>query len=82
MAYAVKMANINYSCCDSLVPKEEPIKDVHYKVNLSYAEEIKYNVNLSKRDMIIGGKHLALADSSANGTTIGLDILILYFNND
>ena len=47
-----------------------------------HAEEIEYKVNLSKRDRIIGGKHLALADSEANGTIIGLDMLILYFNND
>ena len=47
-----------------------------------HAEEIEYKLNLLKRDRIIGGKHLALADSRANGTIIALDMLILYFNSD
>ena len=43
---------------------------------------IKYKLNLSKRDRIIGGTYLALADIGANGTIIGLDMLIPYFNSD
>ena len=82
LTYSVKITNIDYSRCDSLVPKEEPAKEIHYKVNLLHAEEIEYKVNLSKQDRIIGGKHLVLADSGANGTIIGLNMLILYFNSD
>ena len=72
MTYSTKMANIDYySCCDSLVPEDEPVKDVHYKVNLLNTEELEYRVNLSKRDRVIGGKHLALADGRTNGTIFG-----------
>ena len=42
MIYAAKIANIDYFRCDSLVPKEEPLKEIHNKVNLSHAEEIQY----------------------------------------
>ena len=77
-----KMTNIDYSRFDSLVPDKEPVKDIYYKVNLLYSEESEYRVNLPKQDRIIGGKHLALADGGANGTIIGLDMKILYFNND
>ena len=82
MTYLVTVANIDYSQCVSLVPDDKPVKDVHYKVNLMHAEEIEYKVNLSKQDRIIGEKHLALADSGANGSIIGLDMKILYFNDD
>ena len=84
MTYSAKMANIDfYSCYDSLVPDKEPVKDVDYKVNLLlHTEEPEYRVNLSKQDRIVGGKHLALADSGANGLIIGLGMKILYFNND
>ena len=82
LTYSTRMKSINYSFCDTLVSGEEPIKDVHYKVNLSHTEELEYRVNLSKQNMIIGGKHLALAGSGANGTIIGLDMLIFYSNND
>ena len=30
----------------------------------------------------LGGKHVALADGGANGSIIGLDMKIIYFNND
>ena len=46
LIYSAMMTTIDYSCCDSLVPEEEPIKEIHYKVNLLYAEEIEYKVNL------------------------------------
>ena len=49
--YSAKMTNIDYSRCDSLVPKEQPAKEIHYKVNLSHAEEIEYKINLSKREI-------------------------------
>ena len=64
------MTNIDYYCCDSLVPDEQPAKEIHCKVNPS------------KRNEIRGGKHLALCDSEENGLIIGLDMLILYFNSD
>ena len=82
MTYAVNLANIDYSRCNRLVPNKEPVKDVHYKVNLLHSEELEYRVNLSKRDRIIGGKHLALVDGGANGSIISLDMNILYFNDD
>ena len=83
ITYSAKMANIDYfSRCDILVPEEESIKDVRYKVNLSYVQEKEYRVNLLKRDIIIGGKHLTLVDGGENSTIIGLDTKILYFNND
>ena len=56
MVYSAKIANIDYSRCNSLVLKEEPVQEMHYKVNLSHAEEIEYRVNVSKRDRIIRGK--------------------------
>ena len=91
MTYASKMANINYqenvatmdySRCDSLVPSKEPFKNAHYKVNLLHAHELEYRVNLLKQDRVIGAKHLALADGGANGSIIGLDMIILYFNDN
>ena len=82
MTYTAKVTNIDYSQCDSLVPNKEPVKDVHCKVNLLHSEELDYRVNLSKRDRIIGGKHLALADGGVNGSIIGLDMKFLYFNDD
>ena len=83
MTYSGKMTIIDYYVWyDSLVPVDEPTKDVLYKVNLMHAEELEYRVNLSKQDRIIGGKHLALTDGGANGSIIGLDMKILYFNTD
>ena len=39
MTYSAKTANIDfYSHCDSLVPEDELVNNVHYKVNLSHAE--------------------------------------------
>ena len=72
--YGANMTNVKYSYCDSLVPEDQSedqlVKEIHYKVNLS------------KHDRIVGGKHLALCDSGANGLIIGLYMLILYFNSD
>ena len=82
MAYTAKMTNIDYSRCNSFVLKKQPVKEVHDKFNLLHTEEIQYRFNLSKRDRIMGGKNLALVDSGANGMIIGLDMLILYFNNN
>ena len=50
--------------------KDQPVKEKHYKVNLL------------KCNRIVGGKHLALCDSGANGLIIGLNMFILYFNSD
>ena len=47
-----------------------------------YSHEMEYRANLSKRDRVIGGKHLALAKGGKNGLIIGLDMKILYFNTD
>ena len=83
MTYSVKMTNIDFTRCDSLVlEEEESVKIVHYKVNLHYAEELEYKVNLSKRGRVIGGMHLALVNGGANGTIIGLNKRIIYFNSD
>ena len=82
MTYTAKVANIDYSQSYGLVPDKEHVKDVHYKVNLLHSEELEYRVNLSKRDRIIGGKHLALADGGENCLIISLDMKILYFNDD
>ena len=35
-----------------------------------------------KKDRVVGGKHLALTDYGANGSIIGLDLRIQYFNDD
>ena len=43
---------------------------------------MEYRANLSNRDRVVGGKHLALVDGGANGVIIGLDMKILYFNPD
>ena len=82
LTFLGNMANIDYSRCDSLVPSEEPFEEAHYKVNLLHSHEMEYRANLSNRDSVIGGKHLALADGGANGLIIGLDMKILYFNTD
>ena len=57
LTYSANMTNINYSCCDILVSEKEPVKDVHYKVNLLYSKELEYMANLFKQDRVIGGKH-------------------------
>ena len=82
LTYSANMTNIDYSRCDILVSDKEPVKNVHYKVNLLYSEELEYRTNLSKRDRVIGGKHIALADGGANGLIINLNMKILYFNSD
>ena len=79
---ATNMATIDYSRYNSLVPIEAPVVDSHYKVNLLHSYEMEYRANLSKRDRVVGGKHLALVDGGANGVIIGLDMKILYFNSD
>ena len=40
LTYSARMTNIDYFCCDSLLPEEQPAKEIHNKVNLSYAAEI------------------------------------------
>ena len=50
-----------------------------YNANLSHAHDVEYEVNLLKRDTVIGGVHLALADGGANSLIIGLDMRIMYF---
>ena len=82
LTYSARMANIDYYRCDSIAIDDEPVKEVHYNVNLSHAHEVEYLVNLSEQDRVIGGKHLALADGGANGLIVGLDMKILYFNSD
>ena len=82
LTFLGNMANIDYSRCDSLVPIEEPVKEAHYKVNLLHSHEMEYRANLSNRDRVIGGKHLALADGGANSLIISFDMKILYFNTD
>ena len=62
MTYAAKMATIDYSRCDSLVPIEEPTVDVHYKVNLCHSYKMEYRANMSKWDRVVGGKYLALVE--------------------
>ena len=37
ITYAAKMATLDYSRCDSLVPIKEPVVDLHYKVNLRHS---------------------------------------------
>ena len=82
VTFTGNMATIDYSRCDSLVPITEPVVDSHYKVNLLHSYEMGYRANLSKRDRVVGGKHLTLADGGVNGVIIGLDIKILYYNSD
>ena len=48
LTYSARVANIDYSRCDSIATDDEPVKEVHYNVNLSYAHEVEYLVNLSK----------------------------------
>ena len=47
-----------------------------------HAHKLKYRVNLSEQDRVVGGKHLALADGGVNGSIIGLNMRVLYFNDD
>jgi len=76
------MANVDYTRFDSLVTEDVADNVVHYNANLSHAHEAEYKANLSRRDRVIGGIHLTLADGGANGLIIGLDMRILYFNSD
>ena len=81
----VKMAVIDYSRCDNLLPT--PIKvpspvNLHYKVNLLHQHKVEYRASMSKQDRVVGGKHLALVDGGANGGIIGRDMRIIYFNAD
>ena len=68
--YSIRMTNIDYSRCDSLVPEEQPANEIHYKVNIW------------KQDWIVGGKYIALCDSGENDMITGMDRLILYFSSD
>ena len=43
---------------------------------------MEYIVNMSNRDRVVEGKHLALVNGGANSLIIGLDMKILYFNTD
>ena len=43
---------------------------------------MEYRANMSKRDRVVGGMHLALVDGGANGGIIGRDMRIIYFNAD
>ena len=83
MTYAAKMAVMDYSQCDSLLPipiKQPPPIDLHYKVNLLHQHEIEYRANMSKQDRVVVGRHLALVDGGANGGIIGRNMRIIYFN--
>ena len=37
---------------------------------------------MSKQDRVVGGRHLALVDGGANGSIIGRDMRVIYFNPD
>ena len=79
------MAVMDYSRCDSLLPPPinvPPPVDVHYKVHLLHQHEVDFRANMSKQDRVVGGRRLALADGGANGTIIGKDMRIIYFNAD
>ena len=82
ITYASKMAVTNYTRFDIMMTDDvtEPLSV--YNANLSHKYEMEYRENLSKRDRVIGGVHLALADGGANGLIIGLDMRIMYFNDD
>ena len=71
--------------CDSLLPtpiEAPPPVDLYYKVNLLYKHKVEYRASMSKQDRVVGGKYLALIDGGANGTIIGRDMRIIYFNAD
>ena len=76
------MAVMDYTRFDSLTTEDVVDKEMNYDANLAHAHEVEYKANLSKRNKSIGGKHLALADGGANGLIIGLDMRIVYFNDD
>ena len=79
------MAVTGYSQCDSLLPspiKAPPPIDLHYKVHLLHQHELEYRASMFKQDIVVGGRHLALVDGGANGTIIGCDMRIIYFNAD
>ena len=79
------MAVMDYSRCDSLLPppiEAPPPVDFHYKVHLLHQHELDYRASMSKRDRVVGGRHLALVDGGANGTIIRRDMRIIYFNTN
>ena len=85
MTYTAKMAVMDYSRCDSLLPipiKQPPPVNLHYKVSLLHQHEMDYRANMSKQDRFVGGRYLALVDGGANGGIIGRDMRIIYFNAD
>ena len=59
ITYASKMAVTDYTRFDSMMTDDvvEPL--AVYNANLSYKYEMEYRANLSKRDRVIGGVHLA-----------------------
>ena len=67
MIFHATMAVVNYAPCDSLIPKEIPSLEIHYKANLSQT---------------IGGVNLALCDGGANGCIKGNDMRVLHYNSD
>ena len=69
MTMAGNMAVMDYSRCDSLLPppiEAPPPVDLHYKVHLLHQHKLDYRANISKRDRVVGGRHLALVDGGAN----------------
>mmetsp|Transcript_60638 Transcript_60638/g.67826 ORF Transcript_60638/g.67826 Transcript_60638/m.67826 type:complete len:247 (+) Transcript_60638:871-1611(+) len=82
ITYASKMAVTDYTRFDSMIAEDVADKDVPYNSNLSHAHKVEFVANLSKKDRIIGGKHLALADGGANGNIIATDMRIIYFNSN
>ena len=69
ITYASKMAVIDYTRFDSIMTDDVAAPLAVYNANLKHKYEIEYRANLSKRDRVIGGLHLALADGGANGTS-------------
>ena len=83
--HQASMAVMDYSRCDSLIPtpiKAPPPVDLHYKVHLLHQYKVDYRASMSKQDRVVGGRHLALVDGGANGSIIGQDMRIIYFNPD
>ena len=67
MTFHGMMALINYAWCDSLIPEEILLPEIHYKVNLSQT---------------IGGVNLALCNGGADGCIKGNDTRVLNYNSD
>ena len=82
VTYASKMAVTDYTRFDSMMTDDVAEPLTHFNANLSHAHGVEYVANLSKRDRVVGGVHLALADGGANSLIIGQDMRIMYFNSD